>query len=169
MAGGSNINWRISTDPSPTKIAEIYGDLSRRLVDWRGAFQQMVPLIVAGEKAIFASKGSAIGEPWSPVKEVYAKRKERAGLGRTDMHRTGVLQAFLTSPLGVIAMTKKRLVFGTDLPYARAVHFGQKRRIIGWTPDAVRETESIMGSQAQRLCNEAEARISAASAKKRGR
>ena len=159
MAGNGNINWRIEVKPDPKQIERAFGELSRKLMDWRPAFTRLIPVIAAGERAIFNSKGSVIGEPWHAVTEMYARRKERKGGGRLQNFLTGALRGELTSRAGVLSMTKKKLTFGTDLPYARAIHFGQKNRLIGWTNEMQERAREIFAEQAEALMQQAAAAI----------
>jgi phage gpG-like protein len=157
--GKGNINWRLEVDPDPRKIARAYRELG----------------ITAANRKVFGSKGASLGMPWAPVTEMYARRKERRGMGRATMFLTGSLRAALTSSAGVLSMTKRRLVFGTDLPYARAMQFGftatpgkgrikhkhqtPPRRLLDWTRETKAGAAEIMQEHAQQLMNAAAAKM----------
>lgn len=162
--GGGRISWRIEVDPDPSVIEKAYGNLARKLVDWRPALQRLIPVIASGTRAVFNTKGGALGEPWFPLTPAYARRKAKRG-GRAMLFVSGALRAELTSRAGVLGLNKKRLTFGTDLPYARSIHFGQRRRLLGWTGDMQARASQIMSEHAKRLLEEASTRIAAAGGK----
>jgi len=163
VAGGKgNINWRIEVKPDPKVIQRAYGDLAKKLVDWSPALERLVPIIVRGLVQNFASRGTSLGEQWAPLTKKYAERKARKGLGRVMLQRTGRLRGDITTEAGVLSLTKRSLKFGTRLPYARAVQFGQRRVVLGWTPGMSGQATEIMSAHAAQLVEQASARIASA-------
>jgi hypothetical protein len=162
QTGKGSLRWRIEVKPDPKEIDAAFKRLGQRLADWRPALRRLVPVILRGQSQIFASKGAALGEPWSPVRAAYERRKARRGFGREPMRRTGKLRRDLISQAGVLSVGKKRLEFGTRLPYARAVHFGQRRRVLGWTSGMESEALEIMNGHARQLLEQTSAQLKSA-------
>jgi hypothetical protein len=67
------------------------------------------------------------------------------------MVKTGKLVQSLSSSRGVLSMTNRRMVFGTKRAYARAVHFGQNRSLVGWTASMETKAIGIMSRYAQAM------------------
>jgi hypothetical protein len=168
-SGKGNETFRIEISPSPAAIEKEFGHLGAEFTNWRPAFEAAVPDVIAGARGILASRGGALGQSWRPVTAAYARRKARGTTGKAgvssrgrvlDMWLSGRLRHQLSSRAGVLRITKRALVFGTTLPYARAAQYGQGRRVLGWTEDMKRRVTEHLGARGRYLTELAAQRMS---------
>lgn len=161
-SGKGDFRRRFVVNPSPVALSKILGGLGPEFRDWRPAWRRLVPVIASGIAENISSRGASIGVPWAPVDARYARRKASEGKGRLDLFVTGWLIDDVTSPDSVVALTPRRLSFGTQTnPYARAVNFAGRKRFMGWNQRMEIGAALIMDDHARALIAKASARIAA--------
>lgn len=163
-SGKGDYRVKFVVDPSPLAMAKVIGGLGKEFSDWRPAWRRLVPHLAAGIRQNIDSRGSTLSRPWPATHPRYAQRKARRGFGRIDLVLSGKLVAEATSPNSVVSMTPRRVSFGTQLPYARAVQFGKGKKsgrsFMGWNSRMLQHAREIMNDHAATLIARASDRIS---------
>jgi hypothetical protein len=127
--GKGDWGFKIEVNPPIHQLAAAYAAVGIDVGDFKPAWSRLAPRLAAEIRHILDSNGSAMGPgvPWPPLDPKYLNRRRNEGFGSTPLLRTGRLRGQITSATnGIQKFDKKRLSFGAELRYARAVFFGFK-------------------------------------------
>lgn len=145
MAGGrsgrGDERFRVSISPPPAEMERLLKQLGDDVVDFRPAWPRMLSEVMEpGVAAAFSSKGSSLGQSWGPLSQRYAKRKAMS------IHRASEMLSLtgrLRGSFRRLRNSRRAVAYGTTVPYASAVQYGNRRRFVGWS--------SLMKSRAQEI------------------
>lgn len=163
--------YRLRLTATESYVAAFEGlrQLRVRISDWRPAFVEVAKVLAGGVEQNIRSRGASLGFRWPASDPKYAMRKARAGHGRIDLVVSRKLVDDVTSPDGIIELGHRLLIFGTDVPYARAVNFGftprsgrraiQERRFFGYSESMKSRAADAFAVHMQRAVDEARARM----------
>ncbi|HLY75529.1 MAG TPA: hypothetical protein VKU80_15520 [Planctomycetota bacterium] len=169
---------KIRLSVSREQIKRAFEDADEGLRDLTPAMEKVKGILAAMFVEVFGSEGTALGkEQWSQLSKVYAERKQRLGITNATLKLTGQLLASLGEAEGgfdSIRSIRRRsgglpkLFFGTRLPYAPGLNYGEKQRrrmparpFIGITQQAAEETTSSIQELLQERLNRLGAALSA--------
>lgn len=123
--------FRIEIDPSPKKLASLFGDRVPKLMkDYRPAWRQLLPVLAQEMSKTIESEGKNLGVRWAPLKRGTVARKKRAGQSGAALQGTGRLLAQVSSKTkGKVSLTRTKVVFGPNKDsYKFIQNFGSRRR-----------------------------------------
>lgn len=130
---------RVRWASTPEQLKQAFDGLAVGLNDWSPAMIRMRHVLAGMFSGIFGSSGASLAGAWEPLSAETVRRKLRAG-GSTSpatLRATGALEASLTSDAGTDGSIRRvvapgqgvpRFVWGTRLPYAAALQFGEKKK-----------------------------------------
>lgn len=156
---------RLSIRPTPEKVRRVFGELPRRLQDWRPAWHRLKPFLPAGLAEVIESEGTLLGERWAPLSEAYARRKALEGHGRTMFVHSGRLLGSLHAARGGGTLSKTQLSYYPRERYGFVLHRGggkskvPARRWIGWTPEMTERAVAALERRADELLAQTAAQL----------
>lgn len=160
-AGKGSEKARIEIVPDPRVLEAELKRLGEKTADWSPAFQAALPDVIAGINQNFDTRGASLGQTWEALDPLYSLRKRKAGASKL-LELTGLLRATATGR-GIKSISKKALVIGTAVPYARAVQYGNpKRRFLAWSASMNAKAMGHMQARADELLREIQDRTTAA-------
>lgn len=123
---------RIQLDPNARRVAQRLVLVSEALNDMRPLAGPLRSIFLSFMRRHFSSRGSYARVPWVPLSPRYAAWKARHFPGKPIMRLRDVLYGSLTQtghPMAVNTVTRRRIEFGTRVPYARAHQHGVPGRL----------------------------------------
>lgn len=159
----------MSMSPPPAVITAVLKDARAELLDFRGVWKALLPVIVAGIDKTFDSQTGPLGQVWPELQPNSVRRKQRNGRGRSMLKFTERLFTRMASPTGgKRRLSKRKLVFGPPPSLAKrasVLHHGSPRRgiparpFLGWRSDMRAAGVAIAEAHVRAVVARAEQRL----------